>query len=79
MGMSKYFFVLLLMIFSATLSAQNDAPVEMADVFYREGKIYLVIAIVSIVFGGMAIYLFWLDRKISRLEKKINEQRETPR
>jgi CcmD family protein len=75
MGMTKLilgFFMLL--IFSATLSAQDNGPVEMADTFYKEGKIYLVIAIAAIVFVGMAIYLFWLDRKLSKLEKKINEK-----
>ncbi|MBC7863568.1 MAG: CcmD family protein [Bacteroidia bacterium] len=65
---------ILLIFFSATLSAQNSEPVEMADLFYREGKIYLVIAIVSIVFGGMALYLFLMDRKITRIEKKINDK-----
>jgi CcmD family protein len=72
---TKYFLSFLLILFSAILSAQPAGErVEMADLFYKEGKIYLVIAIVAIVFLGMAIYLFWLDRKLSRLEKKMNEK-----
>lgn len=44
--------------------------VEMADAFRAEGKIYVVVAIMSIILLGIAGYLFNLDRKISKLEKK---------
>ena len=44
--------------------------VEMADNFRNEGKIYVVVAIVLTILAGLFIYLFGLDRKISRLEKR---------
>lgn len=44
--------------------------VEMADTFRAEGKIYVVVSIMSIILIGIAAYLFNLDRKISKLEKK---------
>ncbi|MHC1776151.1 MAG: CcmD family protein [Lentimicrobium sp.] len=35
---------------------------------------YLVVAIVmAIIFSGLGIYLYLLDRKISRIEQKQNE------
>jgi CcmD family protein len=52
--------------------AQND--VEMADSFRADGKIYVVVAILSIVFTGIVLFLIRLDRKISRIEK---EQRKS--
>ena len=57
------------MIFlQATLSA-----VEMADTFRADGKIYVVIAVLGIIFVGLIIYLIYLDKKISRLEKRNRE------
>ena len=44
--------------------------IDMADTFRAEGKIYVVVAILSIVFAGIVMYLIRLDRKISRLEKE---------
>jgi|TARA_B100001059_G_scaffold89101_2_gene87636 hypothetical protein len=43
--------------------------VEMADIFRNDGKIYVVLAVIGIIFGGLALYLIHLDRKISRLER----------
>lgn len=42
---------------------------EMADQMRSEGKIYVLLAIVLTVLIGLVIYLFLLDRRISRLEK----------
>jgi len=43
--------------------------VEMADKMRSSGKIYVVVGTVAIVFIGLAIYLFTIDRRLSRLEK----------
>jgi CcmD family protein len=48
--------------------------VEMADKFRSEGKIYVVVAIVLTILIGLVAYLFFLDKKITRLEKRVNEQ-----
>jgi hypothetical protein len=62
--------ILLIMITSAfTTAAMAQAP-EMADTMRSEGKIYVVVAIVLTVVVGMIVYLFLLDRKVTRLEKK---------
>jgi uncharacterized membrane protein YkvI len=37
------------------------------------GKIYTVVAVILILFLGIAIFLFRLDKKISDLEKKIRK------
>lgn len=56
----------------ANVVAQEDA-VEMADTFYKEGKIYVVVVVAAIVFVCVALYLVLLDRKIKKLEKKTDE------
>jgi hypothetical protein len=49
--------------------AQNPENVEMADQFRADGKIYVVVAVLSVILLGIVIFLFALDRKLSRLEK----------
>lgn len=37
-------------------------------------KLFVVILVICAVLIGLAAYLFFIDRKTSRLEKEINEQ-----
>jgi hypothetical protein len=47
--------------------------VEMADGLRAEGKIYVVVAVVTIVTLGLIAYLFSIDRKISKIEKDLKK------
>ena len=38
----------------------------------EETKLFVVIAVLSTVLIGLAGYLFWLDRRVSKREKAIN-------
>lgn len=38
-----------------------------------QSKIYVVVAVLSIILVGIAIYLVSLDGKIKKLEKKMEE------
>jgi CcmD family protein len=67
--MKANLFSLIFVLVSFIANAQTE--VEMADQFRADGKIYVVIAIVSIILAGLFIYLFRLDRKITDLEKRI--------
>ena len=49
--------------------AQQTSSVEMADALRSSGRIYVVIATIVIVFAGLAVYLFALDRRLKRMEK----------
>jgi hypothetical protein len=42
---------------------------EMADLMRSNGKIYVVVACLLIVFTCIVVYLISLDRRISKLEK----------
>ena len=46
--------------------AQN---VEMADIMRPNGKIYVVVAVISIIFIGLMIYLYLIDKRVKQLEK----------
>jgi CcmD family protein len=60
---------LLLLCFIITF-AQQGQPVEMADVLRSSGKIYVVITVIVIIFVGLAIYLFSIDRRLKKIEKE---------
>jgi CcmD family protein len=60
--------VYLLLLLAQSLFAQGN--VEMADALYSSGKIYIVVAVLMIIFIGIVIYLIQTDRKISALEKE---------
>jgi CcmD family protein len=55
-------------LFSLSAAAQSD--IEMADMWHENGKIYVVVAVLSVIFVGIVVYLFTLDRKLRKLEKK---------
>jgi hypothetical protein len=77
----KKLFTFLLLAFSLTALAQEKIPVnasdysnssvEMADLMRSEGKIYVLVGIIVIVFVGIIIYLISTDRKISQIEKNL--------
>jgi CcmD family protein len=66
-------FILLFVITPVWLMAQ---PIEMADTLRSEGKIYVVVAILLVIFAGLIGYLFLLDRKITRIEKKLPSKKD---
>ena len=56
----------LLNILSNILFQQD---VEMADFMRQDGKIWVVVGVILILFTGIILYLISLDRKITKLEK----------
>jgi hypothetical protein len=64
----------LLLFLSSALSAQSN--VEMADDFRGEGKIYIVVAVILLILGGIFYMLIRQDQRIKRLEKE-NEEKHT--
>ena len=52
----------------------QNSEVEMADKFREDGKIYVVVAVLSVILGGLITYLVVIDRKTARLEKMVFEK-----
>jgi hypothetical protein len=65
--------ILLLTVQSSLLMAQSS-DVAMADKFRADGKIYVVIAVMTVLFSGMLTYVILLDRKLTKLEKELKEK-----
>lgn len=80
--MKKYLIIFLLLL-SLSVKAQDkigiteedyqNTDIQMADKMRAEGKIYVLVAIIGIVLGGILVYVIHTDRKISGLEKKFND------
>lgn len=68
--MKRIVSLLALSFLSLTGFAQE---VEMADQMRADGKIYVVVAILVAILTGLIAYIFTLDRKATRLEKKIDD------
>lgn len=54
------------------LAIAQDKPVEMADTMRSNGRIYVVVAVALTIMAGLILYVFRVDRKLSRLEKDSN-------
>jgi hypothetical protein len=70
--MRKYLYLLLAMLVNTGAYAQDA---EMADVMRSNGKIYVIVGIILIVLAGLIAYLFALDRKITKLENKLDNKK----
>ena len=63
---------LLILIFLFPLDIFAQERPAMADGLRSEGKIYVVITVIAIVFVSLALLMIYLDRKISKLERRLN-------
>lgn len=57
--------------FSSTTAASSSP--EMADVMRRDGKIYIVVAVLVTLLLGVLLYLIHLDKKVARLERELRQ------
>lgn len=68
---TKLFISILLTLISYNLFAQTTK-----NPFYSNGKIYVVVAVISIIFTGIIIFLIRIDRKLKKTEKEINKKNQ---
>lgn len=68
-GILKSVILITILFLSQAVSAQ-EKTVTMADTMRSNGRIYVVLAVVLTILAGLILYVFRLDRKISRLEKE---------
>jgi len=68
--MKRLLVSILLVLNCIAVFAQSESRPEMADVFRSSGKIYVVVATIAIIFVGLAIYLFSIDRRLRKIEKE---------
>jgi hypothetical protein len=57
------------LILSLQASAQ-ESTADMADIMRSNGKIYVVVAVLSTILAGLILYLVSLDKRIRRMERE---------
>ena len=74
-SMLKYLLLVSFVVISFASQAQQQA--EMADTMRSNGKIFVVVGVILIVLTGLFVYLFSLDKKVSRIEKSLDKGYKT--
>lgn len=69
---NKYTLLLVCFLLSFAANAQTDAV--SADVMRSNGKIYVVVAVLVTILGGMIAYLISTDSKLKKLEKEVENR-----
>jgi CcmD family protein len=54
----------------------QNTGVEMADAMRGDGKIYVLVGIICIVFAGITVYVIQTNRRVSRLEKLLESEEQ---
>ncbi|GEM65172.1 hypothetical protein SF1_31540 [Sphingobacterium faecium NBRC 15299] len=62
------------LVLMSTLNIFAQSDIDMATGLRSSGKIYVVVLVMLVLFFGVASYLFILDRKITKLEKKQDQK-----
>ena len=76
--MKKFLLVFLLLISlqafpQQELTGPENTKVEMADQLRSDGKIYVVVAVMTTVLIGLLAYAVILDRRIGKLERESGD------
>ncbi|MCU0360319.1 MAG: CcmD family protein [Bacteroidia bacterium] len=66
--------LLCLFVLLTSLGKAQEVGPQMADQFREQGKIYVVISVIAIIFLSLVFFLIYLERKLKRLEKELEEK-----
>ncbi len=75
----SFFVSVMLLLCGVNSHAQTTtsaAPLQMADGMRSNGMIYVVVGVLVIILVGLLAYLVGIDRKVSRVEKSIEEAKQ---
>ncbi len=73
---NKIYFIAFLFAALVT-NAQEATQPQMADGMRAEGKIYVVVAVMAVIFLCVAAYLFRIDKKLKKLEDDLKNNTST--
>ena len=66
----KLIFLFLLSFITNSLFDQTQQ-----NQFYSNGKIYVVVTVMSIIFTGIIIYLVRIDRRLKKTERELKDNK----
>ena len=56
------------------ISFAQENTVEMADIMHENGKIFVVIAVISVILTGFLVALISIDKRVKRMEKDSKKE-----
>lgn len=65
--MKRLVYILLLSLMPLLSIAQE---VDMAETMRSNGKIYVVVGVIAIIFVGLLVYMVVLDKRLTKMEKE---------
>jgi K+-transporting ATPase A subunit len=71
--MKKFITTVLMLMVTMQLFAQGEGSV-IADTLEGSEKIYVVVACVAIILLGLLLFLFSIERRLKKLEKKSSDK-----
>jgi uncharacterized membrane protein len=72
--MIKNFLILFFLMMGVAGKSQDSmVQPEMADGLRSDGKIYIVIAVIVLIFIALACFMFYIEKKIRKLEEKMDQ------
>ena len=72
--MNKYISALVLSLFMSLSAIAQSTGNDAATPLHANGKIWVVVTCLSIIFLGIVIYVFSLERKVKKLEDLIKNK-----
>ena len=73
--MNRLLLFLFLLLTNFASKAQDAAQPAMADNFRAEGKIYVVVAVMGIIFAAILLLLVVIERKVKKLENELKNKK----
>lgn len=64
-----------MMALSMSTFAASGAPGWLQERMYASGKINTVVMVVGVVLIGIAVWMFALDRRLARMERKVKSEK----
>ncbi|GAB5538610.1 MAG: hypothetical protein Salg2KO_07130 [Salibacteraceae bacterium] len=65
---------ILVFLYTLLISVVANAQTAMADTMRDDGKIYVVVGVVALIFIVLFLYLIYIDSKIRTIEKHKPEK-----
>lgn len=72
--MSKRVLSFIFILLSLVSNSQEATSPQMADVMRENGKIYIVISVIGLIFLALVLFLVVIERRVKKLEEDLKNK-----
>lgn len=73
-GTFSFPFLVFVLLGLSNASFAQSSDVDMADLLRQDGKIYVVVSVLGVIFIGIIVYMILIDRRLKKLEKNTGKR-----